>query len=46
VDLDRHGLAEQPRLDQTGQPPQRDHVGVGQRPRLADVGEAHRPPEA
>ncbi len=45
-DLDRHGLAQQARLDETGEPAQGEHVRLGQRLGLADVREAHRPPEA
>lgn len=44
--LDRHRLAEQAGLDQAGEPAQGDHVAVGEGPGLADVGEAHGPPEA
>lgn len=45
-DLHGHRLAQQPRLDESGQPPQRQDVRLGERLGLADVGEAHRPPEA
>ncbi len=45
-DLYGHRLAQQTRLDQTRQPPQRQDVGLGQRLDLADVGEAHGAPEA
>ncbi len=41
-----HRLAQQPRLDETGEAPQGEYVRLGEGLGLPDVREAHRPPEA
>lgn len=45
-DLDGHGLTQQAGLDKTGEAAQGQHIGLGEGLDLADVGEAHGPPEA